>query len=335
MSTDAAAAAAALAAVLASLNPAELAELPYLTAEQNYTLLHAPSPVMTAGQFLTVLLYLYSAGVILNGTVLFAALFNYKKLLRSPTDRLTMGLISAGFVWSVGRALIHALQGIGKLDTGNAGAAAFSNIMVTLIFTLNSHLAMERYFQIQEPPYAKTVYSTLWVFYAATVALIFWTFSTSPTSDGIKPDNSVQKLVWIVMLSITYGVTSIVMAWFYTRTYRFSARQFAENPALATFFLKDKDGKSDDPETLGLVRIRVEREILTKCLLLSITVMILYAPFYAYQVQSYFVGAIPFFDLTGIYYMIGVILLAADIIVTPLLVFFFKAEIRDALIFWK
>ncbi|KAJ3394405.1 hypothetical protein HDU84_008401 [Entophlyctis sp. JEL0112] len=290
---------------------------------------------MSTTQFLTVLLYLYSAGVILNGTILFAALWNYKKLLKSQTDRLTMGLISAGFVWSVGRALIHALQGVGKLDIGNAGAAAFSNIMVTLIFTLNSHLAMERYFQIQEPPYSKTVYSILWAFYGLTVGLIFWTMTTSATSDGIKPDDSLQKLVWIVMLSITYGTTSLVMAWFYTRTYRFSSKQFAENPALATFFLKDKDGQTSDPETLGLVRMRVEREILTKCLLLSLTVMILYAPFYAYQVESFVVGPIPFFDLTGIYYMISVILLAADVIVTPLLVFCFKAEIRDALMFWR
>ncbi|KAJ3203932.1 hypothetical protein HDU82_006201, partial [Entophlyctis luteolus] len=246
------AAEAAIAAAIASLNPAQQAEIPSLTADQLYTLLHSPPAVMSTTQFLTVLLYLYSAGVILNGTILFAALWNYKKLLKSQTDRLTMGLISAGFVWSVGRALIHALQGVGKLDIGNAGAAAFSNIMVTLIFTLNSHLAMERYFQIQEPPYSKTVYSILWAFYGLTVGLIFWTMTTSATSDGIKPDDSLQKLVWIVMLSITYGTTSLVMAWFYTRTYRFSSKQFAENPALATFFLKDKDGQTSDPETLGL-----------------------------------------------------------------------------------
>ncbi|KAJ3340694.1 hypothetical protein HDU83_006944 [Entophlyctis luteolus] len=162
-------------------------------------------------------------------------------------------------------------------------------------------------------------------------------YDSSPdaTSDGIKPDKKPQQTVWILMLCLQYVVTSLLMAWFYTRTYRYSARQFKENPALAEFFIRDKDGMKESPETLKLVRLRIERQILTKCLILSLTVMIFYAPFLSYQIQSYAVGAIPFFDLTGLYYTIGVIMIAADVSLTAILVIAFKKEVRDSFAFWK
>ncbi|KAJ3207701.1 hypothetical protein HDU83_008695 [Entophlyctis luteolus] len=352
----------ALAAAIASLNPAQRAELSSLSADQLEILLHAPPRVMTEGQLLTVLVYVYSCGVILCGAVVLAAAVNRQRLLRTSMDRITMALVLVCFVWSVVRAIIHAMQGFGSLDLGNAPAAAFSNIMIVLIFELNSHLAMERYFQIKEHPYKTIIYGGLWSFFVATVGIIFWVFSTSvssgrvvslrvlspltkrtkifiskikPTSDGIKPDNKPQQTVWIVMLCLQYAVTTLLMAWFYTRTYRYSAREFKENPALAEFFLRADDGKKESPETLRLVRLRVERQILTKCLFLSLTVMIFYAPFLTYQIQSYVVGAIPFFDITGIYYVIGVIMIAADVSLTAILVIAFKKEVRDSFAFWN
>ncbi|KAJ3080876.1 hypothetical protein HK100_010032 [Physocladia obscura] len=125
------------------------------------------------------------------------------------------------------------------------------------------------------------------------------------------------------------------MAWFYTRTYRYSSRQFDENPALATFFMKEQDGREDDPEALEIVRLRVERQILTKCLVMSLAVMALYAPFFAYEFQACLTGAIPFFDLTGVYQSLSFLFLAADVLVTPILVFAFKKEVREAVMFWK
>ncbi|KAJ3340695.1 hypothetical protein HDU83_006945 [Entophlyctis luteolus] len=329
-----AAVAAALAAAKASFNPAQQAEIATLTKDQVTALLTAPPPVLTQGQILTALVYMYSSGIIFCGSVVLAAAVNHERLLRTSMDRITMGLVLACFVWSVGRAIIHALQGIGSLDLGNPPAAAFSNIMIVLIFELNSHLAMERYFQIKEHPYKQIIYGGLWSFFAATVALIFWVFTTSPTSDGIKPDNKPQQTVWITMLCLQYFITSVLMAWFYTRTYRYSARQFRENPALASFFVKSKGDAGDTAEALEIVRLRIERQILTKCLILSLTVMIFYAPFLTYQIQSYVVGAIPFFDLTGLYYVISVLMLAADVSLTAILVILFKKEVREAFMFW-
>ncbi|KAJ3384223.1 hypothetical protein HDU84_003082 [Entophlyctis sp. JEL0112] len=330
-----AAEAAALSAALQSLTPAQQAEAVTLSSAQLLELLHAPARLLTNGQLLTILLYLYAIGVFLCGAIVLATLIDPKRLLRTTTDRLTMGLVSTCFMWAVGRAVIHALEGVDQLSFQNQGAAAFSNIMILLLFALNSHLAMERYFQVMEQPYGRHFLALLWSFFGLTTAIVLWMFSSSPTSDGIKPDNSPHQTIWLALLCGQYLTTSIVMTWFYVRTYRYSAKQFAENPDLATFFMKDKDGYTDDPEVLELVRLRVEREILTKCVALSATVMVLYAPFLTYQIQSYVVGPIPFFDMTAVYYDISVILVALDVIVTPLLVFFFKREVREAFIFWK
>ncbi|KAJ3005565.1 UNVERIFIED_CONTAM: hypothetical protein HDU68_004566 [Siphonaria sp. JEL0065] len=294
-----------------------------------------PPPVMPMTTLLTILLYIYAAGMVLNGTIIFAAGFDSKRLLKTSMDKLTVGLVFMCFTWSAGRALIHSLQGLGHMSLTNPGAAAFSNICIVTIFCLNVHLAMERYFQIREHKYANLLYTALYMCVNACVGAVVWMFSTSPTSDGIKPDLEPQRTGWVVVASFVYGMTIFLMGWFYTRTYRYSSRQFDENPALATFFMSERDGTKDDPEILGLVRVRVEREILTKCLLLSLSLVICYAPFFSYQIQSYTVGLIPTFDLTMLYYDIAVILLSADVVITPMLVFFFKKEVRDAIMFWK
>jgi len=293
--------------------------------------------VLTIGQVAEILLYIYAAGAVLNGTVLFASLMDYKRLLKTSMDRLTAGLVSVCFLWSVGRGVVHSLQGLNQLSLQNQGAAAFSNVCIMIIFCLNVHLAMERYFQIKDHPYALQLYSALYIFFVTCVLVVVWMFATSTTIDGIKPDASTQRLAWVLVASSSYGVTVLLMGWFYTRTYRYSSRQFDENPALATFFMSENDGTSDDPEVLKLVRIRVERQILTKCLLLSLTLVICYAPFFTYQVMSYGAGVNPFpdFDPNGVFYDVGVILLSSDVVFTPLLVFIFKKEVRENLMFWK
>ncbi|KAJ3073453.1 hypothetical protein HDU98_001503 [Podochytrium sp. JEL0797] len=131
-------------------------------------------------------------------------------------------------------------------------------------------------------------------------------------------------------------MTITLIAWFYTCTYRYSSRQFDENPALATFFVSERDGQNkDDPETLGLVRHRVERQILTKCLMLSVSLLICYAPFFSFEIKSYTYGFLSLFDPTGIIYSISVILLSADVVIPPLLVFLFKKGVREAMMFWQ
>ncbi|KAJ3202065.1 hypothetical protein HDU82_007622, partial [Entophlyctis luteolus] len=206
------AAAAALAAAIASLNPAQQAELSSLTADQIQTLLHAPAKVMTQAQLLTVLVYVYSCGVVLCGAVVLAAAVNRNRLLRTSMDRITMGLVLVCFIWSVVRAIIHAMQGLGSLDLGNAPAAAFSNIMIVLIFELNSHLAMERYFQIKEHPYKQIIYGGLCQGISERNEIKIFPKKIKATSDGIKPDKKPQQTVWIVMLCLQYVVTSLLMA---------------------------------------------------------------------------------------------------------------------------
>ncbi|KAJ3124509.1 hypothetical protein HK100_011211 [Physocladia obscura] len=326
---------AVLAALDAALNPAQQAELSSLSTAQITALLTAPPRFMSEAQLLSALLYFYATGVILNGAILFTVAFDPKRLLRTNLDRLTVALISVCFVWSTGRAIVHSLQGLSVIDLTNPSAAAFSYVCMLFLFALNAHIAMERYFQIRENPLSKRIYALIWSIVLAILAVGVWLFTSSPISDGIKPDNHLQQTVWLTCISIGYIGTSCIMAWFYSRTYHYSTRQFDENPDLAAFFMKERDGRGDDPEVLRIVRMRVERQILTKCFALSLALMMLYAPFYAYEIQSYIVGAIPFFDLSGTYMSISFLLLSSDVLVTPILVFAFKKEIREAIMFWK
>ncbi|KAJ3357288.1 hypothetical protein HDU83_008101 [Entophlyctis luteolus] len=318
---------AAIAALSSALNSAQQAELPYLSASQLELLLHAPPRVLSNSQLLTVLLYIYSIGGFLCGAIVIAALADPKRLLKTTTDRLTMGLVATCFVWSAGRSVIETLEGLGILRLSNGGAAAFSNIMTQLLAVINCHLAMERYFLVKDHPRNKYLIIGLWSLFGISVVLMI--------CDGLKPDDRLQQTVWLLLLCSQYLVTSVSMAWLYLRTYRHSARELADNPEIAEFFLKRDGDNSKDPQILSRMRLKVEKEVLVKCLLLSTVVMVEYAPFLAYEIQSCLDGPIPFFDLSGLYYIIALVLVSLDVITTPLLVFFFNREIRSAFKFWK
>ncbi|KAJ3291225.1 hypothetical protein BCR33DRAFT_715243 [Rhizoclosmatium globosum] len=293
-----------------------------------------PPLAIATDTLLTILFYIYATGTVLNGTILITIASYRQKLFKTSADRLIAALVFACFVWAVGRAVFHAMQAMNWTNIRDSGACAYSNVCLIMIFCLNVHLAMERYFQIREHPHTVKMTYLLYTVVSVCIGCIIWMFSTSPTSDGVKPDLEPQRSAWVAVFSFTYGMTVLLMAWLYTRTYQYSKRQFDENPALATFFMSDRDSMKDDPETLGLVRIRVEREILTRCLLLSLSLVLCYAPFYAYQIQSYRTGVIPTFDLTLAYYDGVAILLSSDCIITPVLVFLFKKEVREAMKFW-
>ncbi|KAJ3076083.1 hypothetical protein HDU98_005775 [Podochytrium sp. JEL0797] len=307
-----------------------------LTPTQIAILTTLPPPAISVSTVVTILLYIYAAGVVMNGSILFACCWNHKSLLKTLLDRLTFGLVGVCFVWSFGRALFHGLEGLNVLTLQNAGAAAFSNIMILSIFCLNVQLAMERCFQIENHPCESRLYAGLYSVTTICIGAVVWMFIDTTTYDGVKPDSDPQRTTWVVVATFCYGMTIILIVWFYTRTYLFFSRQFDGNPALATFFMSERDSKNkDDPETLGLVRHRVGRQILARCLMLSLSLVICYLPFYSYQIMSYAYGILPLFDPTGIFYSITVILLSADVLITPLLVFLFRKEVREAFMFWK
>ncbi|KAJ3076082.1 hypothetical protein HDU98_005774 [Podochytrium sp. JEL0797] len=305
-----------------------------LTPAQIVILTTLPPPALSASKVISILMYIYSAGIAMNGLIILAIYWNHKRLLKTTMDRITCGLVSICFIWSVGRTVFHKFQSSGTLTLQNVGAAAFC-VMVICIFCLNAHLAMERFFQVKSYHSASRLYyAGLYSFSALSIGIVVWMFASSTTFDGIKPDGDLQRTAWVVVASSYYAMTVTLIASCYFRTYRFYSKKFEEIPELVTVFMSDRDDKHD-PEALELVRNRIERQILARCLMLSLSLVICYAPFYSYQMRSYAYGFLPLFDPTGLYYDCSVIMLAADVVITPLLVFLFRKEVREVFVWTR
>ncbi|KAJ3357289.1 hypothetical protein HDU83_008102 [Entophlyctis luteolus] len=114
-----------------------------------------------------------------------------------------------------------------------------------------------------------------------------------------------------------------------------SRRQFQAHPRLVTFLMKERGQEvSDDPETVALVRMSLERQVLMKCIALSSSLVICYLPLLSYLILTSFLNA-ESVDPMGYFYGVGLMFVALDVVVTPVLVFNFKKELRDVFIFWK
>ncbi|KAJ3044431.1 hypothetical protein HDU99_009921 [Rhizoclosmatium hyalinum] len=152
----------------------------------------------------------------------------------------------------------------------------------------------------------------------------------------MSPRVAPQRTAWACCILITFVGTSLLMTWCYGRTYYLSAKQFRENPMMLSYFMKVGE-ESQDPETLGLIRIRLERKILFKCILLSMSLVLCYLPIFVYSMLLWYYNfpLRPSFDVEGQFYMGGAICLAVNMIVSPILVLYFNADLRDVVYFWK
>ncbi|KAJ3351777.1 hypothetical protein HDU83_008679 [Entophlyctis luteolus] len=278
---------------------------------------------------------LYSVGFFLNSCILFASAVFPKRMIRSQVDVITLALIAVNAIWSLGGMVTNAMIGLNIISQSDRANTAFTNISIILIFGFNLNLAMERFFQIRENRYAKIIYTVFYSITVICVVLIVWMFSTSPASNGIQPDNEPQATVWVIVAIFSYALSLVLTAWFYISTYLYSRRQFQAHPRLVTFLMKERGQEvSDDPETVALVRMSLERQVLIKCIALSSSLVFCYLPLLSLLIATTFVST-QTVDPNGYYYGVGLVFVALDVIVTPLLVFNFKKELRDVFIFWK
>ncbi|KAJ3076084.1 hypothetical protein HDU98_005776 [Podochytrium sp. JEL0797] len=295
-----------------------------------------PMFILTVDQVIMILLYVYGLATLLNGVCLVASAVFPKTLLKSRMDRITFALLLVSFIWSLGRVVIETMQGVDNLGQDDPTSAGFSNLCLVVIFIFNGSLAMERYFQIREHPYARQWFTLLYSVMFVFLGIVCYAFSTSTSRFGVGPDFALQRTMWISVIITTFVGILLVMIWCYVRTFRYSARQFRENPMMLTFFMKEGDERNNNMETLELIRLRVERTILIKCVLLSISLVICYLPLFIWSVL--FVannGNAAVYDPQGQFFFAGAIMLAVDMVVTPMLVLYFKKEMRETLYFWN
>ncbi|KAJ3194155.1 hypothetical protein HDU82_002554 [Entophlyctis luteolus] len=265
---------------------------------------------------------LYSVGFFLNSCILFASAVFPKRMIRSQVDVITLALIAVNAIWSLGGMVTNAMIGLNIISQSDRANTAFTNISIILIFGFNLNLAMES---------VDVFHFRQYILMKSVTVLI----SEQPASNGIQPDNEPQATVWVIVAIFSYALSLVLTAWFYISTYLYSRRQFQAHPRLVTFLMKERGQEvSDDPETVALVRMSLERQVLIKCIALSSSLVVCYLPLLSLLIATTFVST-QTVDPNGYYYGVGLVFVALDVIVTPLLVFNFKKELRDVFIFWK
>ncbi|KAJ3140356.1 hypothetical protein HK100_010253 [Physocladia obscura] len=279
------------------------------------------------------LLCIYAVGAVFNGWILMAILGDHRRLLQTRIDKITAALIVTIFVWALGRVLITALVLFNVVYVFGNVIAGFSNIVVIGLFGLNLLLAIERFIQIKDIHYSNIIYSTFAVVIGIFCVLIVAIFATTPSSDGFRPSTQPQKAIWFVITGFSYIVTIGCMLSLYIWTFSYCTKQFQRNPNLVAYFLGEHNADAVDKEELRMTRLKLERQILVKSVIISGSLIICYIPFFFYELAGWVAG--PNFDPNAIFYDISIIFLTFDVCVTPSVVLYVRRDLSQAMLFWK
>ncbi|KAJ3102971.1 hypothetical protein HK100_004284 [Physocladia obscura] len=278
-------------------------------------------------------LVVFMIGASLNGSIMLILLVHHSELLHSNyLNRRLMMLIGACFIWCVQRAVQNVFVILGMDLVGTNWFALTSNLIVLLLLVSNTNLAAERYFLLRaegRSRYFVTIYA---IFIVIAVSMLV-EFVMWPSIDEVHPTTLFGLQVWIIISSISFGVASILMTYFYGSAYRFTATQLNLNPRLVTYFLNDAD--HNDPEVVHNARMKLERKVLSQCVILSASLIFCYFPFWIYNIVFAVYGGYVPGDDDQIGWSAVLILLSLDVLVTPCLVLALNPDISKKLSFWE
>ncbi|KAJ3139110.1 hypothetical protein HK100_011875, partial [Physocladia obscura] len=269
-------------------------------------------------------LIVFMIGACLNGSIMLILFYHHSELLHSNfLNRRFMMLVGVCFVWCLQRATQNIFVILGMDLVGTNWFALTSNLIVVLLLISNANLAAERYFLLRAEGRRRYFFTIYAIFIAIAI----------PSIDEVHPTTLFGLHAWIIISSISFGGTSILMAYFYWSSYRFTATQLSLNPRLVTYFLSDAD--QNDPEVVHNARMKLERKVLLQCVILSASLIFCYFPFWIYNIVfAVYGGYVPNDDdLIG--WSAVLIVLSLDVLVTPCLIFALNPDIRKNLLFWE
>ncbi|KAJ3259052.1 hypothetical protein HDU77_002000, partial [Chytriomyces hyalinus] len=287
----------------------------------------------------------FALGIILNGAIGFILLRHRSKLILSRVDRLFALITATMLLWSLWCVSDIAVEWVLQ----RVPVALFlaeeitSCIMILLIFGVNLMLAMERYFIVSGAAKVDTDKYFLGVIVAISVIawIIVWFNITSPPSPGLKNATNLK-----VAFRIIYGyciLSTFVLASLYIQAYRISTRKLRESLAAITLLAQNatlkgisdnnnlsSSSNSSTSESMSpeLIRTRLEGKILGHCIVLASGLVVCYLPAMMLNLAPFIR---PGLSSEGyrVWGAVAEMFLAADVAVTPLLVLFFKPEIRE------
>ncbi|KAJ3241136.1 hypothetical protein HDU81_001923 [Chytriomyces hyalinus] len=258
-------------------------------------------------------IYLWS--LILNGTLLTAIFRVPSKLLVTRMHKIIALLLSVLFCFGLFIVSMH----LGALFYGSqaywqvvaCGTCCF--VIMTLHFNLL--LAFERYnfLLFDKATYDSNRSYVGWVMLSCVLFVVgnMAVFITSPTQDLMSPSLPLQNSIWVALNPGCGIVTLMIVSYLYTCTF------------LHTSSTLRRDTKDSD------ISRRNERHVLWNCLLMSSTLYIAYLPATILWTVA---KAVPLDDATWFWArVVADIFVSLDSIVTPLLICYFRADIRSVL----
>ncbi|KAJ3357286.1 hypothetical protein HDU83_008099 [Entophlyctis luteolus] len=284
--------------------------------------------------------FAFGLGMLLNAAAMVAFVLS-PGLLATRLNKWITVLVALNFSWSAERIVIFILM-LANIAYQVNVSAVFTTLLVMAIFFVNVGLAADRYFTLQ-PTWRSYFFVFITFLAGAVFGCILWAFSTAPSSDSLHPSEILQLKVWVSAVSVAFFSATFLTSFFYWLTYRVTSQRLSQNPfILMSISERVSSGSSGVGITGGdtsnnelfTLQTRVEQQLFLQCVLLSATILICYLPFHIYDIlyvvaesRSTFSNDHAFFRNTG------TSLLSLDVVITPLLVFYFKQDLREMMRF--
>ncbi|KAJ3398823.1 hypothetical protein HDU80_008535 [Chytriomyces hyalinus] len=275
-----------------------------------------------------------------------------KRVIFSRLDGILVLLLAASLLWGVSTLIFHIVFGphmhvfMDPDSWPNKASSLLLNVSFLLQFTTHLMLAMERLFIMRQiPEDASTVYFQRLLVAVSVPLLILIGVSLGFRSlEGTPLDSFPIKLWTVAMTTVYVGCTTGIIV-LYAQTYAASntllkaAIDAKLKPTLENGESDESADKKLNPFAMETVRLRVQRKILFTCIIMSSTLIISYAVYMTFMLWYAwgYLGSEVEHDpaVYASFQMTGIVLLALDTVVTPLLVVSFSRSLRYCLAFWR
>ncbi|KAJ3011818.1 UNVERIFIED_CONTAM: hypothetical protein HDU68_001501 [Siphonaria sp. JEL0065] len=203
-----------------------------------------------------------------------------------------------------------------------AGQAIASSCGIMFIFGVNLLLAMERFCKViqMKDEVSEKYFNGVIVVIGVLCGLIIGIFSASFGEMGGE-----RRIVgsWVVVMYVATLVITVAILVLYGFTYYWSSRQVRECLGIA-------EGNRKEVSPQNILRVHIERRILVNSMVMASSLIWCYLPGIVIQL-------VPSHDHTAnqiIFYDVSEILLSLDVLITPVLILYFRADLRKVYNDW-
>ncbi|KAJ3257062.1 hypothetical protein HDU77_002899 [Chytriomyces hyalinus] len=258
----------------------------------------------------------FLSGFIVNAVLVATFIYARRKLLTTRLDRIVLALLVVCIIWSGSNSRKYLRRILWPELPATRLSSFMNSVNLILVFGINLLLAVERFFVFRNTdhqssrPYFGIVIATMLV----QTVISGWLFLTSPSSNGVFPDEPLQRSVWILTMTISFISQNLAIAILYWKTYICATQDLLKN------------GNDDE---MNKARLLVRHKVLVYCILMASTLVILYLPtVLSYLLWVLFPALLKNKAVVVVVDRVVIEILALDVLATPGLVIYFNADAR-------